>query len=104
MSDQVFSRIVSLEQFAQMSEIKLSNLSVAKTTNGSLLLVTKTGGVVGTIQNKLKGSTLAETAAKIQSSTLCVGIPHTGSVDDSGRPSLPCLMEGVTSWETLDLF
>lgn len=103
MSEQVFNRIVSLEQFAKESDVKLSNITLSKTTKGNILMTTKSGGVIATVQNKLKGSTLSETAAKIQSVQLCVGIPHDKSVDQNGRTSLPCLMEGVTTWETMDM-
>ena len=30
-------------------------------------------------------------------------IPHAGSKDNAGRPSLPCIMESKSDWESIEL-
>lgn len=103
MANQPFAQIVTLEEFAASKNFPLSKISVAKTTNGATLL-TAMGSPVAVIQNKLKGANLQATATKLGSVNLCVGIPHPGDTDQSGRPSLPCLMESTTQWEEISLF
>lgn len=103
MNNKPFAQIVTLEEFASSKNIPLSKISVAQTTNGSTLL-TALGSPVAVIQNKLKGASLQATAANLGSVNLCVGIPHAGDTDQSGRPSLPCLMESTTQWEEISLF
>lgn len=103
MANQPFAQIVTLEEFASSKNIPLSKISVAKTTNGATLL-TALGSPVAVIQNKLKGASLQATATNLGSVNLCVGIPHAGDKDQSGRPSLPCLMESTTQWEEISLF
>ena len=72
------------------------------TTNGSQVL-TITGAVSATIIGELKGSTLQETVNNLRSVNLTLGIPHAGSKDNAGRPSLPCIMESKSDWESIDL-
>jgi hypothetical protein len=79
-----------------------AKVQLAQTTNGSQVL-TLNGTVAATIKNDLKGSTIAETAAKLRSINLTLGMPHAGSTDQAGRPSLPCIMESNSDWETIDL-
>ncbi len=76
--------------------------SVAMTTNGSQVL-TIAGQVSATIIGALKGSTLQETVNNLRSVNLTLGIPHAGSVDNAGRPSLPCIMESKSDWESIEL-
>ena len=76
--------------------------SVSMTTNGSQVL-TINGTVAATIINSLKGSTLQETVNNLRAVNLTLGIPHPGSKDNAGRPSLPCIMESKSDWESIDL-
>ena len=76
--------------------------SVAMTTNGSQVL-TINGKVSATIIGALKGSTLQETVNNLRSVNLTLGIPIAGSVDNAGRPSLPCIMESKSDWESIEL-
>lgn len=110
MANQPFAQIVTLEEFAKIKNIPFNKngdpeVSVALTTNGSTMLTAKGfSNPVAVIQNKLKGANHRETAAKLGSVNLCVGIPHPGDKDQSGRDSLPCLMESTTQWEEISLF
>ncbi len=76
--------------------------SISQTTNGSQVL-TISGTVAATIIGALKGSTLQETAANLRAVNLTLGIPHAGSKDNAGRPSLPCIMESKSDWESIEL-
>ena len=76
--------------------------SISQTTNGSQVL-TVGGQVAATIINTLKGSTLQETANNLRAVNLTLGIPHPGSKDNAGRPSLPCIMESKSDWESIEL-
>lgn len=103
-SNQPFAEIVTLEAFCSSKGIKPSAIKLAKTSNGSVLL-TALGTPVATIKSELKGNTLQETAANFKAvAALCFGIPKPGSVDQSGRPSLPCCMESKTQWEEIAIF
>ena len=100
---QTFSAIVTLEGFLAKKGIKQSALNIAKTTNGSIIL-TAHGSPVATIKKELQGASLAETASNLAAVNLCFGMPHAGSVDQSGRASLPCAMESKSQWEEVALF
>ena len=100
---QTFSEIVTLEGFLAKKGIKQNALNIAKTTSGSIIL-TAHGSPVATIKKELQGASLAETVANIKGINLCFGIPHAGSVDQSGRASLPCAMESKSQWEEVALF
>jgi hypothetical protein len=99
----VFSEILSLEGFCAKKRLSSESLQVAKTTKGFFLLIAY-GSPVAVIKKELQGSTLQETLANIQSVNLCFGMPHQGDTDKAGRPSLPCLMESKSQWETIGLF
>lgn len=103
MNNQPFAQIVTLEEFAAGKGIPVSKISVAKTTNGATLL-TALGSPIAVIHNRLKGASLQATKTNLSTVNLCVGIPHAGDKDQSGRPSLPCLMESTTQWEEISLF
>ena len=100
---QTFAEIVTLEGFLTKKGIKQNALNIAKTTNGSIIL-TAHGSPVATIKKELQGASLAETAANLAAINLCFGMPHAGSVDQSGRASLPCAMESKSQWEEIALF
>ena len=100
---QTFAEIVTLEAFLTKKGIKQNALNIAKTTNGSTIL-TAHGSPVATIKKELQGASLAETAANLAAVNLCFGMPHAGSVDQSGRASLPCAMESKSQWEEIALF
>lgn len=100
---QTFAEIVTLEGFLTKKGIKHNALNIAKTSNGSTIL-TAHGSPVATIKKELQGASLAETAANLTAVNLCFGMPHAGSVDQSGRASLPCAMESKSQWEEIALF
>ena len=100
---QTFAEIVTLEGFLAKTGIKQNALNIAKTTNGSTIL-TAHGRPVATIKKELQGASLANTAANLAAVNLCFGMPHAGSVDQSGRASLPCAMESKSQWEEIALF
>ena len=100
---QTFAEIVTLEGFLAKKGIKQNALKITRTTNGSIML-TAHGSTVATLKKELQGASLAETAANIKGSNLCFGMPHAGSVDQSGRASLPCAMESKSQWEEIALF
>ena len=102
-TQQTFAEIVTLEGFLAKKNIKPNALNIAKTTNGSIIL-TAHGSPVATIKKELQGASLAETVANLTAVNLCFGMPHAGSVDQSGRPSLPCAMESKSQWEEVALF
>lgn len=97
MSRNTFSGFQSFEDF-----IDGRKASVSLTTNGSQVL-TINGAVSATIIGELKGSTLQETVNNLRAVNLTLGIPHPGSKDNAGRPSLPCIMESKSDWESIDL-
>ncbi len=97
MSQNTFSGFQAFEDF-----VDGRRASVSLTTNGSHVL-TINGAVSATIINTLKGSTLQETVNNLRSVNLTLGIPHKGSKDNAGRPSLPCIMESKSDWESIDL-
>ena len=97
MSQNTFAGFQAFEDF-----VNGRKASVAMTTNGSQVL-TINGAVSATIIGALKGSTLQETVNNLRSVNLTLGIPHKGSVDNAGRPSLPCIMESKSDWESIDL-
>ena len=95
--NKVFSDFEAFDSFVGGRKV-----TVVMTTNGSQLL--KVGGKVSaTIKNELKGNTIQETAEKLRSVNLVLGIPHAGSLDNQGNPSLPCLMEDKSPWEEIAL-
>lgn len=98
-----FSSIKTLGEFLRSEGLDRRDLGVSQTSNGSLVL-TALGEVVATIKNDLKGPTAAATAKNLSSVNLCFGIPHPGTTDNSGRPSLPCVMESTTEWDVVSLF
>ena len=100
---QTFASIVTLEGFLANKGIKANALNIAKTTNGSVIL-TAHGSPIATIKKELQGATLAETAANLKGINLCFGLPHAGSIDQSGRASLPCAMESKSQWKEVALF
>ena len=100
---QPFSEIVTFEEFLSSKDLIPKAIKIAKTTNGSIIL-TAHGSPVATIKKELQGASLAETAANLAAINLCFGMPHAGSVDQSGRPSLPCCMESKSQWEEVALF
>ena len=100
---QTFAEFVTLEGFLAKKGIKQNALTLVKTTNGSTML-TAHGSPVATIKKELQGASLAETAANLAAVNLCFGMPHAGSVDQSGRASLPCAMESKSQWEEIALF
>ena len=100
---QTFAEIVTLEGFLTKKGIKQNALNIAKTTNGATIL-TAHGSPIATIKKELQGASLAETAANLAAVNLCFGMPHAGSVDQSGRASLPCAMESKSQWEEIALF
>ena len=100
---QTFAEIVTLEGFLANKGIKANALKIAKTTNGSIIL-TAHGSPVATIKRELQGASLAETASNLAAINLCFGMPHAGSIDQSGRASLPCAMESKSQWEEVALF
>ena len=100
---QIFSEIVTLEGFLSSKGIKANALKIAKTTNGAIIL-TAHGSPVATIKKELQGASAEETAANLSAINLCFGMPHAGSVDRSGRASLPCCMESKSQWEEVALF
>ena len=95
-TERQFESFISFEEFANGRDLK-----IARTTKGSILMISK-GNPVAVIQNKLKEDTLEGTIEAMCAVNLCVGIPQPGNVDQSGRPSLPCVMESTSSWEVLD--
>ena len=103
MSQNTFASFQSMEEYLASNSIDRKKVAVAKTTNGALLL-TAYGQPIATIHNALKGSTPQETARKLASVNITLGIPHPGSVDNVGRPSLPCAMESKSQWEEVALF
>ena len=100
---QTFAEFVTLEGFLTKTGIKQNALTLVKTTNGSTML-TAHGSPVATIKKELQGASLAKTAANLAAVNLCFGMPHAGSVDQSGRASLPCAMESKSQWEEIALF
>ena len=102
-TQQTFAEIITLEGFLTKKGIKQNALHIAKTTNGSIIL-TAYGSPVATIKKELQGASLAKTAANLAAVNLCFGMPHAGSVDPSGRESLPCAMETKSQWEEIALF
>ena len=102
-TNNTFAELISIEEFAASKGIDKSDIKIATTTRGATLLVAH-GTVIATIANDLKGSNLIETASKIATINLMVGMPHAGSKDNAGRDSLPCLMESTSTWESVDLF
>ena len=96
----VMNTFASFQDFADFTADKRA--SIALTSNGSQVLLLN-GSVAATIKNELKGSTIQETAQRLRSVNLTVGIPHSGSTDMKGRPSLPCIIESKSDWETIDL-
>lgn len=103
MSKNTFASIKTLGEFLRSEGLNRSDLGVSQTSNGSIVL-TALGGVVATIKNDLKGHNAAATAKNLSAVNLCFGIPHPGSKDNSGRPSLPCVMESSTEWDVVSLF
>ena len=103
MSQNTFATFQSMEEYLASNSIDRKKVAVAKTTNGALLL-TAYGRPIATIHNELKGSTPQETARKLASVNITFGIPHPGSKDNAGRPSLPCAMESKSQWEEVALF
>ena len=97
MSRNTFASFQDFESF-----IDGRKASISMTTNGSQVL-TINGAVSATIINSLKGSTLQETVNNLRSVNLTLGIPHAGSKDNAGRPSLPCIMESKSEWESIEL-
>ena len=103
MAQNTFAKFQSMEEYLASNSIDRKKIAVAKTTNGALLL-TAYGQPSATIHNELKGSTPQETARKLASVNITLGIPHPGSIDNAGRPSLPCAMESKSQWEEVSLF
>lgn len=101
--DRPFAEVVTLEAFMSSKSIKPENLGIAKTTNGAIIL-TAFGSPVATIKKELQGTTPQETKQNLAAVNLCFGMPKAGSVDNSGRPSLPCAMASVSQWEEVALF
>ena len=97
MSQNTFAGFQAFEDFVDGRKA-----SVAMTTNGSQVL-TINGAVSATIIGALKGSTLQETVNNLRAVNLTLGIPHPGSKDNAGRPSLPCIMESKSDWESIEL-
>lgn len=97
MSRNTFAGFQSFEEF-----LNGRKASISQTTNGSQVL-TINGAVSATIINELKGSTLQETVNNLRAVNLTLGIPHPGSKDNAGRPSLPCIMESKSEWESIEL-
>lgn len=97
MSQNTFAGFQAFEDF-----VNGRKASVAMTTKGSQVL-TINGAVSATIIGALKGSTLQETVNNLRSVNLTLGIPHAGSKDNAGRPSLPCIMESKSDWESIEL-
>ena len=103
MENRPFERIVSFEEFLAEKNLEQSQLRIAKTTSGKIVMTAR-GSVISTIKTELQAATAAETAANIGSVMFCFGIPKAGAVDQQGRPSLPCLMESKSQWEEVTLF
>lgn len=102
-TDRPFAEVVTLEAFMASKNIQPSNLGIAKTTNGAIIL-TAFGSPVATIKKDLQGATPAETKQNLAAVNLCFGMPKAGSLDNAGRPSLPCAMASVSQWEEVSLF
>lgn len=109
-ANQPFAEIITLEQFLAKKGAKPQDLKIAKTTNGSIVL-NLFGSPCATIKNDIKGTTAQETAAIWKTAgeggsaiNLCFGIPQAGSIDQMGRPSLPCAMKSTSQWEEVAAF
>lgn len=79
-----------------------SRVQIGVTPNTGSHLIFLDGEVAATIHNDLKGSTAAATLKNLRAVNLSVGIPHEGSKDNSGRPSLPCILENRSEIDLLD--
>lgn len=102
-NNQPFASIITFEQFISNKRATPQDIKIAKTTNGSIVL-TMFGSPVATLKKELQGENARETAEKLKGINLCFGIPKDGTVDQKGRPSLPCAMESVSQWEEVALF
>lgn len=99
-----FEKIVTLEEFCAEKKISPSHIKVAKTNNGKILL-TALGSPIATVKTELQGNSPRETVMNIAAcAAICFGMPKAGSVDQSGRASLPCCMESTSQWEEVALF
>ena len=104
MSDKnTFAGFISIEELAAQHGLKQGQLKLVKMPKTGSILVMAGNAMVATISNKLKGQDLATTKKMIGSVNLTVGVPHEGSLTNTGRPSLPCVLEGM-ELESIDLF
>ena len=97
MTRNTFSGFQSFEAFLDGRKATIDE------TNQGFHVLSIYGQVAATISNKLKGSTLEETVANLRAVNLTLGLPHPGSVDNAGRPSLPCLLEAKSEWKSIEL-
>ena len=97
MSQNTFSGFQSFEAFLDGRKATIDE------TDQGYHVLSISGQVAATISNKLKGSTLEETAAILRGVRLTLGLPHPGSKDNAGRPSLPCLLESKSTWKSIEL-
>lgn len=95
MEKQTFAQLQTFEEFCYVNNFDPKQVHIQMLKKSGLPAMTHMGKIVAFFSKNLRGVDAKQTMAKLKAVNMNItfGIPHEGSVDLSGRPSMPNIME-----------